>query len=110
VLTYSRGSHLHQAVVRWFREQDVRPPRLHSCNSLSTIVELTAAGLGVSVLPAAMLKKELSSRRLSLINTRRGMAPNDFYMVYPEGRSSPFMKALAAMSAQAARSDPVFET
>lgn len=110
VLTYSRGSHLHQAVIRWFREQDVRPPRLHSCNSLSTIIELTAAGLGVSVLPAAMLEASLSSGRLSLIKTRRAIPSNEFFMVFPEDRSSPFMKALAAMSTQAALHDPVFGT
>lgn len=108
VLTYSRGSHLHQAVIAWFRQQDVRPPRMHSCNSLATIVELTAAGLGVSVLPPAMLSDAFRRNRLARIKTRQKIAANDFSMVFPEGRSSPFMNALAEMSAQAAKADPIF--
>jgi DNA-binding transcriptional LysR family regulator len=108
VLTYSRGSHMHESVVSWFRKQNVRVPRLHSCNSLSTIIELTAAGLGVSVLPPAMLKDAFRRRRLVQIRTKQKLAANDFYMVFPQGRSSPFMKVLAQMSTQAARADAIF--
>jgi len=82
VLTHSRGSHLHQAVLKWFGEDHCKPSRIHGCNSLSTMIGMTTAGLGISVLPPQLLKRELSERQLVTLNTARKFPPNSFLVAH----------------------------
>jgi DNA-binding transcriptional LysR family regulator len=108
VITYLRGSYLHQVVVKWFRSQRVALPRLHSCNSLATLIELTQAGLGVSVLPADMIRVQIAARRLELLDTACGVPSTDFFAVYPDERRSVLVQELASMAGEAAARDVVF--
>ncbi|MFO1193581.1 MAG: LysR family transcriptional regulator [Rhodoferax sp.] len=82
IFTHSRGSHLHQAMARWFEERGLRPARVHGCNSLATMVRMTVAGLGLSVLPCDLLKDELRQGTLVLAAPRQTFPPNRFLVAH----------------------------
>jgi DNA-binding transcriptional LysR family regulator len=48
-------------VISWFRNAGVEPENVSSCNSLSTMLQLVAAGHGVAVMSPAIMKAEIES-------------------------------------------------
>ena len=108
VFTHTRGSDHFRAMQHWFEAEGVRPERLHGCSSLATMVAMTVAGLGISVLPAGMLQTELAGGNLELIETRRLVPEYEFreiHLVHPARRA---VSAVATLARQAARRSPVF--
>jgi DNA-binding transcriptional LysR family regulator len=83
LITHTRGSHQHVMIERWFREEGARPGRISSCSSLATIIRLTTARVGISVLAPATVKDEMAAGRLRIIRTRRPLQPNHFVTAYP---------------------------
>ncbi|MCC6193084.1 MAG: LysR family transcriptional regulator [Burkholderiales bacterium] len=82
VFIHSRGSHLHQTALRWFEAHNVRPTRVHGCNSLSTMIRMTIAGLGVSVLPVDMLRAEVRRKALVTLDVKQGFPANRFLVAH----------------------------
>lgn len=82
IFTHSRGSHLHQAMGRWFEEHGVRPARVHGCNSLSSMIKMTIAGLGLSVLPRDLMREELKKGMLVLAAPQETFPPNRFLIAH----------------------------
>lgn len=109
VFTHSRGSHLHRMVQRWFDEERVRPARLHGCTSLATMIRMTIAGLGISVLPPAMLEQEVARGELKVIETVRPVPNNEFVVVRSTRPPEITSKVLADLALDIARQDPVFQ-
>ena len=54
----------------------------HGCNSLATMVRMTVAGLGLSVLPCDLLKDELQQGTLVLAAPRQAFPPNRFLVAH----------------------------
>ena len=82
IFTHSRGSHLHHTMLRWFEAHGARPARVHGCNSLSTMIRMTIAGLGVSVLPVDMLSEEIRRQEIVPLQMRSGFPPNRFLVAH----------------------------
>jgi DNA-binding transcriptional LysR family regulator len=61
VITVSQPSSNHTLVISWFRNAGVEPENVSSCNSLSTMLQLVAAGHGVAVMSPAIMKAEIES-------------------------------------------------
>lgn len=108
VLTHSRGSHLHRSVQAWFEGQGARPQRLHGCNSLTTMIELTTAGLGVGVLPPALLQRAIAEGQLTVINTVRPIASNKFVAVFASRPPIKIARTIVEMAVNAARVHSAF--
>ncbi len=108
IFTHSRGSHLYHAVQRWFEADGVRVERLHGCSSLATMIAMTTAGLGISVLPPKMLADELAARRLVEIRTARPMPDNAFVAVYSAQPLRATVRIVADLAEQLVRTSPVF--
>ncbi|MEJ0071570.1 MAG: LysR family transcriptional regulator [Pseudomonadota bacterium] len=108
IFTHSRGSHLYHTVQRWFEADGVRAERLHGCNSLATMIAMTTAGLGISVLPPKMLLGELEARKLAVIRTDRAMPDNEFVAVYSIQPLRATVRIVADLAAALVRGSPVF--
>jgi DNA-binding transcriptional LysR family regulator len=108
VFTHSRGSHQHRMVQRWFAAEDTRPARLHGCTSLATMIRMTAAGLGVSVLPPALLGCEIGSGQLRVISTVRPLPDNHFVVVRSTRPPAGTCKVIADLAIAVAATDPAF--
>jgi len=83
IVTHSRGSHLHRTIKEWFAAAGIVRLRLHGCSSLASMIEMTAAGLGVAVLPPKMIHRLYGPGRLAAITTRSALPPTQFCCIYP---------------------------
>lgn len=108
VFTHSRGSHHHQMVMRWFDGEGLRPARVHGCNSLTTMIQMTIAGLGVSVLPTALVAEDLRRKKLALLRTRQPLAPHRFLLVHQSRSFDPTVNVIADMAAEVALGSTIF--
>lgn len=108
IFTHSRGSHLHQAMGRWFEDHGVRPVRVHGCNSLATMVRMTVAGLGLSVLPQALMQQELRDGTLVLAAPRLPFAPNRFLVAHHAESFDTAVSLIADLAAESAQASGVF--
>jgi DNA-binding transcriptional LysR family regulator len=84
IVTHSRGSHLHRTIREWFGATGISRLRLHGCSSLASMIEMTAAGLGVAVLPPKLIQRLYGAGRLETITTRSALPPTQFCCIYPQ--------------------------
>ncbi len=109
VFTHSRGSDLHRAVMRWFDQEGTRPARLHGCSSLATMIAMTKAGLGISVLPPAMLEAEIASGELMKIRTKYPVPDNEFASISVAQPPRLAVSVVVDLAQEMVRQCPIFE-
>lgn len=110
IFTHSRGSHLHQAMARWFEERGLRPTRVHGCNSLSTMIRMTIAGLGLSVLPIDMMQPEIAEKKLAVVTSRAKIPPNRFLVAHPSDSLDATMTLISDLAVDLASASGIFHT
>lgn len=108
IFTHSRGSHLHQAVGRWFDEHGVRPARVHGCNSLSSMIMMTIAGLGLSVLPIDLMQKELRQKKLMLAAPGEKFPANRFLVAHQAETFDTTVTLISDLAVESAKASGVF--
>ncbi|MEO6623527.1 MAG: LysR family transcriptional regulator [Burkholderiaceae bacterium] len=108
IFTHSRGTHLHQAMARWFEEHGLRPTRVHGCNSLSTMIRMTIAGLGLSVLPIDMMQEEIGEKRLAVLSSRTGIPPNRFLVAHQSDSFDATMTLISDLAVELAHANGIF--
>ena len=64
ILTTPEFSHTSAVMTEWFQTAGVQPTRISVCNHLAMITRLICDGVGISVLPLAMVQQELASGAL----------------------------------------------
>jgi DNA-binding transcriptional LysR family regulator len=73
LITFPRKTQPYEAVRAVFNRPDLPPIRLHASTSLSTVIHMAIEGLGIAVIPAAIVETELAEGRLQLLNTDLNM-------------------------------------
>lgn len=73
LITFPRKTQPYEAVRAVFNRPDLPPIRLHASTSLSTVIHMAIEGLGIAVIPAAIVENELADGRLQLLNTDLNM-------------------------------------
>jgi DNA-binding transcriptional LysR family regulator len=61
-----------------FNRPDLPPIRLHASASLATVIHMAIEGLGIAVIPAAILENELAQGRLQELKTDFEIQPLTF--------------------------------
>jgi DNA-binding transcriptional LysR family regulator len=64
IITNPGPSHLYGTIHDWFAAAGLVPQRLSTCTSLTIVAKLTADGIGISVLPPALVRRELARNQL----------------------------------------------
>jgi DNA-binding transcriptional LysR family regulator len=64
IFTHPKGSTTHDIVESWFRAAQIEPTRLGVCNSIGTMKELVAAGLGLAVVTPALFRNDIKKRAI----------------------------------------------
>jgi DNA-binding transcriptional LysR family regulator len=108
IFTHSRGSHLHQEMLRWFEAHGARPARVHGCNSLSTMIRMTIAGLGVSVLPVDMLGAEIKRKELVTLAVKDGFPPNRFLAAHQSKTFDRTVQVISSLAVELAGESGLF--
>jgi DNA-binding transcriptional LysR family regulator len=78
MITFPRKTQPYEAVRAVFDRPDLPPIRLHASASLATVIHMAIEGLGVAVIPSAIVENELADGRLQLLDTDVKLAPLTF--------------------------------
>ncbi|MEA3125516.1 MAG: hypothetical protein QOD67_2535, partial [Caballeronia sp.] len=72
--------------MNWFRNARCTPENISSCNSLSTMLRLVAAGHAAAVLSPAIMCSDIENGLVHVLNTERPITQQAFFVAYQEER------------------------
>ena len=78
IITFPRKTQPYEIVRSLFNRPDLPPIRLHASASLATVIHMAIEGLGIAVIPTAIVENELADGRLQLLSTDLQIAPLTF--------------------------------
>ena len=82
ILSHQEGSDLYSMMEEWFASDECEAPSFHRFNSLATMIEMARAGLGATVLPAALAQLHIRSGLLKVLKTKRPFPGLRFFLAY----------------------------
>lgn len=88
ILTFARNTLPYVQVVELLGKAGGRQRRIFSSASLATLVRMALDGIGIAVIPPAIVSDELADRRLTILSTRRNVPDLSFvaaWTVTPDG-------------------------
>ncbi|MGJ4953615.1 LysR family transcriptional regulator [Bradyrhizobium sp. HKCCYLS20291] len=100
IITFPRKTQPYDNVRSLFHRPHLPPMRLHASASLATVIHMAIEGLGVAVIPAAIVANELATGRLQELKTNLRIPPLTFTASW---LSSPEMVAIERVAELAAR-------
>src|SRR5258708_17725446 len=78
IITFPRKTQPYEIVRSLFNRPDLPPIRLHASASLATVIHMAIEGLGIAVIPTAIVENELADGRLQLLSTDLEISPLTF--------------------------------
>lgn len=106
IITFAKNTQPYVEVRELFNRPDLPPVRLHASASLSTVVRLALDGLGIAVIPPAIVQAELAAKTLRLVEVVEKIPELSFVASWPVNVDSPAAETVAAMAAEIARGTP----
>jgi DNA-binding transcriptional LysR family regulator len=109
IITFPRKTQPYERVRALFNRPDLPPIRLHASASIATVIHMAIEGLGVAVIPAAIVENELADGRLQELKTNLRMPPLTFtasWLASPEMIAIERVAELAAKTAEGASQPP----
>jgi DNA-binding transcriptional LysR family regulator len=103
IITFARKTQPYETVRSLFNRPDLPPIRLHASASLATVIHMAIEGLGIAVIPAAIVENELADGKLSELKTSFEIQPLTFcaaWLTSPEETAVERVVDLAAKIAQ----------
>jgi DNA-binding transcriptional LysR family regulator len=82
ILTWTKEAAIHKSIDDWFIQNGAYPANKILCNTTMSMVSLTAAGLGISLLPLELVTHELREGTLSIIPTEPRYQPVRYQAIY----------------------------
>lgn len=95
LITYYKTTRPYIAVRELLSRPDLPPPRIYSNSSLSSIVRMTLDGIGVSVIPDVVVKKELERGELRILTTTIDLPPLIYTSTMPVAPNNATSRALS---------------
>ncbi|MBN9594286.1 MAG: LysR family transcriptional regulator [Afipia sp.] len=69
IITFPRKTQPYEIVRSLFNRPDLPSPRLHASASLATVIRMATDGIGIAVIPTAIVERELAEGQLQLLST-----------------------------------------
>ncbi|KWV57826.1 LysR family transcriptional regulator [Bradyrhizobium macuxiense] len=104
IITFPRKTQPYETVRALFNTPDLPPIRLHASTSLATVIHMANEGLGIAVIPSAIVENELADGRLQLLDTDLKLPPLTFtasWLASPDAVAIERVANLAEQIAQA---------
>ena len=79
IITFPRRTPPYEIVRSLFNRPDLPPMRLHASASLATVIHMAIEGLGIAVIPTAIVENEMADGRLQLLSTNLQLAAADVF-------------------------------
>jgi DNA-binding transcriptional LysR family regulator len=103
IITFGRGTQPYEIVKSLFNRPDMQNTKVHASASLATIVYMALEGIGIAVIPTAIVEREIASRKLELLNTNVRVPSLTFsatWLAHPSAIAAKLVAELAVKVAQ----------
>jgi len=103
IITFPRKTQPYEIVRSLFNRPELPPIRLHASASLATVIHMAIEGLGIAVIPTAIVENELADGRLQLLSTDLKISPLTFsasWLASPDTVAVELVAGLAGKIAQ----------
>src|ERR1700722_10021945 len=103
IITFPPKSQPYEIVRSLFNRPDLPPIRRHASASLATVIHMAIEGLGIAVIPTAIVENELADGPLQLLSTDLKITPLTFsasWLVSPDTLAVELGADLASKIAQ----------
>ena len=109
IITFPRKTQPYEIVRSLFSRPDLPPVRLHASTSLATVRHMAVEGLGIAVIPTAIVEGEIADKRLQLLSTDLQMAPLTFTASWLASPDTVAVERVAELAARLAQKDHVVD-
>jgi DNA-binding transcriptional LysR family regulator len=98
IITFTRGSQPHAAVIDAFRIRDLTPRSVNCVTSLAAIVRLVCAGLGVASMPLAAVATEIADGSIRVLSCDAELPPLPIVASYRPDPTSPTLDLVTELA------------
>jgi DNA-binding transcriptional LysR family regulator len=109
IITFPRKTQPYEIVRSLFNRPDIPPIRLHASASLATVIHMAIEGLGIAVIPTAIVENEMADGRLQLLSTNLQMAPLTFTASWLASPDTVAVERVAELAGKLAERDRVVD-
>lgn len=81
IIVLPRESFHHRSIELWFQSNKIICRPSDECNSMSVVALLTAAGVGISLLPPICYESEVTAGSLRVLKTAPAQNPVEFFAI-----------------------------
>ncbi len=103
-VTYPRNTPNYHQLQQILRERTRKIPRIHVSASIATIIRMAVDGIGICMLPVAVMQAELARNELHLVDPRIDVPPIRFTATCRAAPEDALMPSLARMAVEVSRS------
>ncbi len=75
ILSYARGTRPHAEIANLFSRPDLPPSRIFASTSVASILRMALEGIGVGILPLAVVDREIDAGRLVRLDVEATLTP-----------------------------------
>jgi DNA-binding transcriptional LysR family regulator len=105
IITFPRRSQPYEVVRSLFNQPNLPPIRLHGSASLATVIHMAVEGLGIAVIPTAIVENELANGQLQLLSTDLKIPLLTFSASWLESPDTLAVERVADLAAKIAQGD-----
>jgi DNA-binding transcriptional LysR family regulator len=109
IITFPRKTQPYEIVRSLFNRPDLPPMRLHASASLATVIHMAIEGLGIAVIPTAIVENEMADGRLQLLSTNLQMAPLTFTASWLASPDTVAVERVAELAGKLAEKERVID-
>ena len=109
IITFPRKTQPYEIVRSLFNRPDLPPIRLHASASLATVIHMAIEGLGIAVIPTAIVENELADGRLQLLSTNLDILPLTFSASWLASPDTVAVERVAELAAKLAQESSVVD-
>jgi DNA-binding transcriptional LysR family regulator len=109
IITFPRKTQPYEVVRSLFNRPDLPPVRLHASTSLATVKHMAIEGLGIAVIPTAIVESEMAAGRLQLLSTDLQIPPMTFTASWLASPDTVAVERVAELAAQLAQKEHVVD-
>jgi DNA-binding transcriptional LysR family regulator len=109
IITFPRKTQPYEMVRSLFNRPDLPPVRLHASTSLATVKHMAIEGLGIAVIPTAIVESEMADGRLQLLSTDLQIPPMTFSASWLASPDTVAVERVAELAASLAEKEHVVD-
>ena len=109
MITFPRKTQPYELIRSLFNRPDLPSVRLHASASLATVIRMAIEGLGIAVIPIAIVENEIADGRLQLLKTDVAIPPLTFaasWLASPDAHAAEVIAQIAVDLAQQPQTRP----